>query len=132
MCQEIDPLITFTDADFAGVDPKQDDPMVITVGIANWDVRKVLVDRGSLSDIIFLSTFQRLDISLKLIKLRLELLIGFTVEQVHTYGAVELETTFGMGELSTNVLTVERFRHDHLDDASHDEVPQSERRHHHY
>lgn len=54
-------LITFTDTDFVGVNPKQDDPMVITVGIANWDIREVLIDRGSLTNIRFWSTFQRLE-----------------------------------------------------------------------
>lgn len=54
-------LITFTDTDFVGVNPKQDDPMVITVGIANWDIREVLIDRGSLTNILFWSTFQRLE-----------------------------------------------------------------------
>lgn len=66
-----------TDVDFIGVDPEQDDPMVIIVGIANWDVRKVLIDRESSTDILFWSTFQRLNVLHKLIKPHPKPLIGF-------------------------------------------------------
>nr|KYP56478.1 hypothetical protein KK1_002719 [Cajanus cajan] len=38
------PIITFTDADFQGIDPEQDDPMVISVEIHNCIVKKTLVD----------------------------------------------------------------------------------------
>ncbi|XP_014503053.1 uncharacterized protein LOC106763369 [Vigna radiata var. radiata] len=36
--------ITFTDEDFHAPDPEQDDPMVITVEIARYEISKVLVD----------------------------------------------------------------------------------------
>ncbi|XP_020225182.1 uncharacterized protein LOC109807065 [Cajanus cajan] len=38
------PPITFSDRDFRGVDPVQDDPMVISVEIHNCIVKKTLVD----------------------------------------------------------------------------------------
>ncbi|XP_020203550.1 uncharacterized protein LOC109789096 [Cajanus cajan] len=38
------PPITFTDRDFQGIDPIQDDPMVISVEINNCIVKKTLVD----------------------------------------------------------------------------------------
>ncbi|XP_020229420.1 uncharacterized protein LOC109810376 [Cajanus cajan] len=41
------PPITFTDKDFKGVDPVQDDPMVISVEINNCIEKKTLVDQGS-------------------------------------------------------------------------------------
>ncbi|KAK7393018.1 hypothetical protein VNO78_21468 [Psophocarpus tetragonolobus] len=37
--------ITFNDSDFLKVKSRQDNPMVITVVIADWDVRKILVDK---------------------------------------------------------------------------------------
>lgn len=78
--------------------------MVITVGIANWDVRKFLIDGGSFIDILFLSIFKRLDISPKIIKPNPKPLIGFAGGQVHTHGIVDLETTFGIGDLSRTLL----------------------------
>ncbi|XP_020205604.1 uncharacterized protein LOC109790783 [Cajanus cajan] len=47
------PPITFTDRDFQGVDPVQDDPMVISVEINNCLVEKTLVDQGSSTDILY-------------------------------------------------------------------------------
>nr|KYP37144.1 hypothetical protein KK1_041682 [Cajanus cajan] len=38
------PPISFSDEDYAGVSPNQDDPMVIVVEIANWKVQKTLID----------------------------------------------------------------------------------------
>ena len=57
------PPITFTDADFKGVDPKQDDPMVVTVEVENFAVKKVLVDQGSSVDILYWGTYQKLQLS---------------------------------------------------------------------
>ena len=51
------PLITFTDADFEGIEPNHDDPVVVKVEVANWLVCKVLVDQGSSVDILYWSTF---------------------------------------------------------------------------
>ena len=41
------PPITFTDDDFKGVDYRQDKPMVISVDIDRFTIRKTLVDQGS-------------------------------------------------------------------------------------
>lgn len=38
------PPITFTDEDFMGIAPDQDDSMVITVEVANYVVKTALVD----------------------------------------------------------------------------------------
>ena len=47
------PSITFSDADFSVCDPNQDDPVVVTATIANWRVHKVLVDQGSLANMLY-------------------------------------------------------------------------------
>jgi len=46
------PPITFTDANFHGVDHQQDDPMVITIKLENCAVKKVFIDQGSSVDIL--------------------------------------------------------------------------------
>jgi len=56
------PSITFIDADIKGIDPTQDDPMVITVEIENFAVMKTLVDQGSSVDILYWKTFKKLQI----------------------------------------------------------------------
>jgi len=54
------PPITFTDADFKGLDPLQDNPIVITMEIENFAVMKTLVNQGSSVDILYWKTFKKL------------------------------------------------------------------------
>jgi len=56
------PSITFTDADFQGVDLEQDDPMVIIVEIENFVVKKILVDQDSWIYILYLKTYTKLQL----------------------------------------------------------------------
>ena len=49
----------FTDEDFQEIDPDHDDPMVITVEIAEYAVMKTLVDQASSVDIFVLGHFQK-------------------------------------------------------------------------
>ncbi|XP_027337542.1 uncharacterized protein LOC113851274 [Abrus precatorius] len=72
------PPITFTDDDFQGVDPVQDDPMVISVDILNCTVRKTLIDQGSSADILYWNTFKQLGISEQELKEYHEPLVGFS------------------------------------------------------
>uniref|UniRef100_A0A151UHV5 Gag-pol polyprotein n=2 Tax=Cajanus cajan TaxID=3821 RepID=A0A151UHV5_CAJCA len=78
------PPITFTDRDFQGVDPVQDDPMVISVEINNYIVRKTLVDQGSSADILYWKTFEQLDIPEQELTPYDEPLVGFSGERVDT------------------------------------------------
>ncbi|XP_017420294.1 uncharacterized protein LOC108330317 [Vigna angularis] len=82
--------ITFSDKDFHAPDPDQDDPMVITVEIAHYSVSKVLVDQGSLVNILYWKTFQQMDISDDLFVPYNEKIMGFTGERVDTRGYVDL------------------------------------------
>ncbi|XP_020207520.1 uncharacterized protein LOC109792510 [Cajanus cajan] len=51
------PSISFSNEDYAGVSPNQDDPMVIAVEVANWEVQKTLIDQGSSADVLYWPTF---------------------------------------------------------------------------
>ena len=52
--------ITFTDEDVERVHHSYDDAIVITLLIANYTTRKVLVDNGSLADILYYPVFQQM------------------------------------------------------------------------
>lgn len=56
------PSITFTDEDFHAPDPEQEDHMVITVVIAQYNIGKVLIDQGSSVNILYWKTFQQMDL----------------------------------------------------------------------
>jgi len=73
--------------------------MVVTSTITTWRVQKVLIDQGSSADVVFWSTFLRLQLPPTFIKSYLEPLLGFVGERVRTIGYVDLLTTFGIGSL---------------------------------
>jgi len=56
------PPITFTDEEFKGVNPSQDDPMVILVDIKKFTIMKTLVHQGSSVDILYWKTFKAMRI----------------------------------------------------------------------
>jgi hypothetical protein len=55
--------ITFTEEDFKLKSAIHNDAMVIEVNIAGWIIGKVLVDNGSLADILFLKIFEKMNLS---------------------------------------------------------------------
>nr|KYP31609.1 hypothetical protein KK1_047978 [Cajanus cajan] len=89
------PTITFTEDDFKGIDPDQDDLMVISVKIHNCIVRKTLVDQGSSADILYWNTFKQLGIPESKLVPYDEPLVGFSGERVKTKGYIKLSTQFG-------------------------------------
>ena len=52
--------ITFTDKDVERVHHPHDDAIIITLLIADYMTRRVLVDNGSLADILYYPTFQQM------------------------------------------------------------------------
>jgi hypothetical protein len=56
-------LITFTEEDFKLKSANHNDAMVNEVNIAGWDIGKILVDNGSSTDILFLKTFEKMNLS---------------------------------------------------------------------
>ncbi|KAG5010118.1 hypothetical protein AAZX31_07G149400 [Glycine max] len=54
--------IVIQDDDFKGLDPMQEDLMVITMEVDNCMVMKTLINQGSSVDILYWPTFQKLEI----------------------------------------------------------------------
>ncbi|XP_068461572.1 uncharacterized protein [Phaseolus vulgaris] len=87
--------ITFSDDNFKGVDYGQDNPMVISVDVDRFTIRKTLVDQGSSVDILYWKTFKAMR------TLEAEMVpyddhaVSFYGERVGTKGYIELYTTFG-------------------------------------
>jgi len=98
------PPIVFTDDDFHGLDHQQDDPMVITVEIENYAVKKVLVDQGSLVDILYWATYQELQLPDTAMIPYDEPIYSFSDEQVSTRGYIDLHTVFREGTQTKTIL----------------------------
>ncbi|XP_057432548.1 uncharacterized protein LOC130725323 [Lotus japonicus] len=65
--------ITFTVRDFKGIQPHEDDPIVVMLRIVDYEIERVLLDQGSSADLIY-------------------------GENVYVRGYVELNTVFGEGK----------------------------------
>jgi hypothetical protein len=55
--------ITFTEENFRFKSTNHNDAMVIEVNIVGWVIVKILVDNGSSADILFLKTFEKMNLS---------------------------------------------------------------------
>ena len=53
-----DQLITFSEDDAKGIHQPDDDALVVTMTIAGFITRRVLIDNGSSADIIYLPAYQ--------------------------------------------------------------------------
>ncbi|KAL0452595.1 UNVERIFIED_CONTAM: hypothetical protein Slati_1237600 [Sesamum latifolium] len=92
---EVEEEITFSRKDLSGGNGSQDDPIVITLDIANFTVHKVLVDNGSSANIIFQDILKRMvleDASLSLVQ---TLLVGFGGSEVTSLGTIDLPVLMG-------------------------------------
>jgi len=58
-----EPDITFTPKECSGMTPHDDDPMVITLQIFKWIVKRVLINPGSSTDIIYHKNFERMGLN---------------------------------------------------------------------
>ena len=98
--QALDIDLVFTKADLRDVVPHNNDPVVILVVTAGRKVHCVLVDQGSSTDVMFWSTFNKLQLSLDQLRPYTGCLYGFAGEQVEVCGHLELRTTFTDGVAS--------------------------------
>ncbi|MCI43262.1 gag-pol polyprotein, partial [Trifolium medium] len=62
-CFPLIPDISFTARDGQGVTPHDDDPLVIQVQILYCDVKRVLIDSGSSTDIMYWEAFKAMQLS---------------------------------------------------------------------
>ncbi|XP_028117734.1 uncharacterized protein LOC114315313 [Camellia sinensis] len=70
--------VTFTATDCTGVCYLHDDPLIISALLSNYEVRRVLIDNDSSSDIIFLNAYRQLKIGKEKLSLLQTPLVGFT------------------------------------------------------
>ncbi|XP_052111673.1 uncharacterized protein LOC127743059 [Arachis duranensis] len=89
------PEISFVPKDDKATDRNLDDPIVITAQVGEPLVKKILMDPGSSTDVLFYSTFQKMKLSDKSLQPSSGELVGFSGERVSIRGYIWLQTTFG-------------------------------------
>ena len=103
--------IYFLEEDARRVKQPHDDPLVIMIMIEGFNIKRVLVDNGSSTDIIYLSSFQQLKVDPKRLRPFKSPLVSFSEDKVYPRGIVTLTVMAGSHPLQVtnkhNVLVVD-------------------------
>nr|XP_009420605.1 PREDICTED: uncharacterized protein LOC104000317 [Musa acuminata subsp. malaccensis] len=98
-----EPEITFPTG--AAERPDHDDAFVISAKVANAQMRRIMVDTGSLADILYFGAFQKLGLARENLSPRCSALTGFTGDSISPLGAIALPLTLGTPPKSKTVMT---------------------------
>uniref|UniRef100_A0A2N9GJ69 Uncharacterized protein n=1 Tax=Fagus sylvatica TaxID=28930 RepID=A0A2N9GJ69_FAGSY len=90
-----DQIISFSEEDARGTHKPHDDALVITVNIAGFTTRRVMVDNGSSADILYLPAYQQMQLNKDTLRPMDAPLVGFTGDKVCPVGIVTLPITVG-------------------------------------
>ncbi|XP_059668905.1 uncharacterized protein LOC132313995 [Cornus florida] len=83
-----EPVITFSVEDDKAIHQPHDDPLVVSMVVANFTVRRILIDNGSSANILFLKAYEKLKISREKLRPMKSQLVGFSGDKVYPLGAV--------------------------------------------
>ncbi|XP_023894577.1 uncharacterized protein LOC112006533 [Quercus suber] len=92
-CRMEDFLVTFIEENAQWLHHPHDDALVMTLTIADYTTRQVLVDNGSSVDILYYPAFQQMKIDKELLKPTNTPLVGFGGMKMHLMGTVTLPIT---------------------------------------
>ncbi|GAV68905.1 hypothetical protein CFOL_v3_12408, partial [Cephalotus follicularis] len=96
-------VITFLEADYEGVRLPHDDPMVVTLLVELFTMKRILIDSGSSADILYKHTFDQLRIPADQLKPVKTPLVGFAGETIHPLGSINLSVVAGTAPCQTQV-----------------------------
>lgn len=88
-------MISFSGKELTNIHPHNDDPVVITIICDKWEIKRVLVDQGSSTNILYWEAFETIHLDLEDLIPFKGSLVGFYVVQVQVKGYITLKTTFG-------------------------------------
>lgn len=87
--------ISFSEKDAICIHPHNDDPIIITIRCDECEIIRVMLHKGSSTDILY---FERLRLNLDDLKGFKGSLVRFSEEYVQVKSYITLKTTFGMAE----------------------------------
>ncbi|GAV60539.1 hypothetical protein CFOL_v3_04069, partial [Cephalotus follicularis] len=96
-------VITFSEADYEGVRLPHDDPVVVTLLVELFTMKRILIDSGSSADILYKHAFDQLRIPTDQLKPVKPPLVGFTGEMIHPQGSINLSVVAGTAPRQTQV-----------------------------
>ena len=87
------PIIGFSEEDARCLHHPHDDALVVSVRVKDYNVHQMLVDNGSLTDILYYLAFQQMGIDRARLILTNAPLVGFRGTRVLPLGAITLSVT---------------------------------------
>ncbi|KAK3008615.1 hypothetical protein RJ639_014357 [Escallonia herrerae] len=93
--KELAQTISFSDDDVGDTRIPHDDPLVVTLRVGNFDVKRILVDNGSSAEVLFYEAFQRMNIPSNRLRKIDTPLYGFSNHPVVCEGIIALPMTVG-------------------------------------
>ncbi|GAV91606.1 hypothetical protein CFOL_v3_34998, partial [Cephalotus follicularis] len=96
-------VITFSEADYEGVRLPHDDPVVVTLLVELFIMKRILIDSGSSVDILYKYTFDQLRIPTDQLKPVKTPLVGFAGETIRPLGSINLFVVAGTAPRHTQV-----------------------------
>ena len=88
--------MSFNEDDARGMKQPHNDPLVIMLTIKGFNTKKILVDNGSLVDIIYLPAFQQLKLDPGRLRPFDSPLVSFSGDRVYPKGRVTLTVIVGI------------------------------------
>ena len=95
--------ITFSERDASGIKQPHDDPLVITLGIEGFAMRRMLVDNGSSVDRMYMTSYQQLRVDPKKLRPFNSPLVSFSGDRIYPKGIVTLSITAGTHSVQVTV-----------------------------
>ncbi|GAV58754.1 hypothetical protein CFOL_v3_02287, partial [Cephalotus follicularis] len=96
-------VISFSEADYEGVRLPHDDPVVVTLLVELFTMKRILIDSGSSVDILYKHAFDQLRIPTDQLKPVKTPLVGFAGEMVHPLGSIYLSVVASIASRQTQV-----------------------------
>ncbi|GAV62233.1 hypothetical protein CFOL_v3_05757 [Cephalotus follicularis] len=89
-------VISFSETDYEGVHLPHNDPVVVTLQVELFTMKRILIDSRSLADILYKHAFDQLRIPDDQLRPVKTPLMGFAGEMVHPLGSIDLSVVAGM------------------------------------
>ncbi|GAV72667.1 hypothetical protein CFOL_v3_16155, partial [Cephalotus follicularis] len=94
---------SFSEADYEGVRFSHDDLVVVTLMVELFTMKRILIDSGSLADILYKHAFDQLRIPIDQLKPVKTPLVRFAGEMVHPLGSIDMSVVAGTAPRQTQV-----------------------------
>ncbi|GAV58162.1 hypothetical protein CFOL_v3_01696, partial [Cephalotus follicularis] len=96
-------VISFSEVDYEGVRLPHDDPVVVTLMVELFTMKRILIDSGSSADILYKHAFDQRRIPVDQLKPLKTPLVGFAGEMVHPLGSIDLSVVTGTAPRQTQM-----------------------------